>query len=149
MKAIKPLLVLNMPAPATLDNRFAFSSTTMAQLMNPPPSLIYNKYFTQQLLFQLVTVNPIQLLPTSVSSELNVNEVKNLNCICRDLVHYGHGSLVLVLSGVIICLCWIIILKKLWIVKMLLVNCDNYESSWGYVHTLPDSETERRRKCTR
>ena len=71
MKAIK--LVLNMPAPATLDNRFGFSSTTMAQLMNPPPSLIYNKYLTQQLLFQLVTVNPIELLSTSVSSELSYN----------------------------------------------------------------------------
>ena len=44
-----------------------------------PPSLIYGKYFTQQFLLQLMTVNPIEFLPTSVSSELNVNELKNLN----------------------------------------------------------------------
>ena len=86
--------------PATLENKFGFSGTIMAQIMSPP-SLIYSKYFTQQFLLQLVTVNSIEFLPTSVSSKLNLNELKNLNCICRDLVHQGHGSLVLF----IICLC--------------------------------------------
>ena len=106
MKAIKPYLVLNMPAPATLKktaSRLFYHkySTNIAQIMNPPSIIIYSKYFTQQLLFQLITVNPIELLPTCVFSKLNANELKNLNCICRDLVHQGHGSLV----PFVICLC--------------------------------------------
>ena len=40
-----------------------YLSTTMAQIMNYL-SLIYSKYFAQQLLFQLMAVNPIELLPT-------------------------------------------------------------------------------------
>ena len=51
MKVTRSYLVLNMPAPATLENSFGFSGTAVAQIMNPP-SLIYSKYFTQQLLFQ-------------------------------------------------------------------------------------------------
>ena len=100
MKAIRPYLVLNMRATATSENSFGFSSATMVQIMNPA-SLIYSKYFTKQLLFQLVTVNPVELLPTCIFSKLNVNELKNLNCICHELVHQGHGSLV----PFIICSC--------------------------------------------
>ena len=36
MKAIKRYLVLKMPDPATLENSFGFSGTTVAQIMNPP-----------------------------------------------------------------------------------------------------------------
>ena len=126
MKAIKPYLALNTPAPATLENSFSFSSTNMAQIINLPFS-VYSKYFTQQLLFQLVTLNPVKLRPTCVfsNSKLNVNELKNWNCICCDLVHQGNRSLI----HFIICLCWVIISKKLWIVRMLFINCNNYESS--------------------
>ena len=56
MKAVKSYLVLNTPAPATSENRFV-----------------------------LVTVNPIELLATCVFSKLKVNELRNLNCTCRDL----------------------------------------------------------------
>ena len=101
IKANKPYLVLKIPASATLQNSSSFSCTNMAQIMNPP-SLIYSKsYFTKQLLFQLVTVYLVELLPTCVFSKLNVNELKNSNCICHDLVHQGHGSLV----PFLICLC--------------------------------------------
>ena len=44
----------------------------------------------------------------------------------RDLVQQGQGSLV----PFIIFQCWIIISTKLWIVKLLLVNCYNNDSSW-------------------
>ena len=54
-----------------------------------PPSLTCSKYFTPELLFQLVTVNSIELLPTCIFSKLNLNELKNLNCICRDLIQSG------------------------------------------------------------
>ena len=66
-----------MPAPATLENSCGFSGTNMAQIINPL-TLIYSKYFTLQLLFRLVTEDPVELLPTCVFSQLNVNELKIL-----------------------------------------------------------------------
>ena len=103
MKAVKSYLVLNTPAPATSENRFV-----------------------------LVTVNPIELLATCVVSKLKVNELRNLNCTCRDLFQLDrvmdHWFLLLFVYVEQI------ISKKLWIVRMLLannmVNCNNYESSW-------------------
>ena len=108
MKPIKPCLVLNMPAQTTLQNSFGFSGTTVIQII--------------KLLFQLVTVNASELLPTCVFSKLNVSEPKNLNCISRDLVHQDHASLV----SFIIYLCRIIISKN---ARMLLANFSNYENS--------------------
>ena len=93
MKAIKLYLILNVSAPATLENSFDISCKNMAQIMNPP-SLIYSKYFTQQLWFQSVTVIQLNCFLHVFFSKLNVNELKNLNCIYHDLFHQGHGSLV-------------------------------------------------------
>ena len=93
MKAIKSYLILNMPAPATLENSFGFLCTTAAQIMNSP-FLIYIKYFTQQLLFQLVTVRACLNEPgtvnypgASVTSRLQDDLLSRVNFISPGQVH--------------------------------------------------------------
>ena len=84
-------LILNTAALAVFENIFALS-VAISYKNNKSP------FFD----LQLVTINPSELLCNVFSkTKLKVNELRNLNCNCRDLVQQSHGSLI----SFIVCLC--------------------------------------------